>query len=197
METKEKKPKRVWKKVSNYLFIGLMLFVVFNTNAKSWVLKQLVSVGLFQAEIKKESTADKRPSQTPSFYFTGADGKTVSTADLKGKVVFINFWATWCPPCRAEMPTLDALYRKLKDDNRFVFLFMNEDNNPQKANDYLQSNGYAFPLVVPAGTIPGELYSGTLPTTLVLDKEGKVVLKHEGLANYNTDKFLEQLKGLL
>lgn len=197
METKEKKPERVWKKAGNYLFIGLLLFVVLNTDAKSWVLKQLVSVGLFQAEIKKESTADKRPSQTPSFSYIGADGKTMSTVDLKGKVVFINFWATWCPPCRAEMPTLDALYRKLKDDNRFVFLFMNEDDNQQKANDYLQSNGYIFPLVVPAGPIPGELYSGTLPTTLVLDKEGKVVMKHEGLANYNTDKFLEQLKGLL
>lgn len=197
METKEKMPKRIWKKAVNYLFIGGMLFVVLNTNAKSWVLKQLVSVGLFQAEIKKESTADKRPSQSPSFSYAGADGKTVSTADLKGKVVFINFWATWCPPCRAEMPTLDALYRKLKDDTRFVFLFMNEDDNQPKANDYLKSNGYAFPLVVPAGTIPGELYSGTLPTTLVLDKEGKVVMKHEGLANYNTDKFLEQLKGLL
>lgn len=197
MEIKEKNPKRVWKKVGNYLFIGLMLFVVLNTDAKSWVLKQLVSVGLFQAEINKESTADKRPLQTPSFSYAGADGKAVSTAELKGKVVFINFWATWCPPCRAEMPTLDALYRKLKDDNRFVFLFMNEDDNQQKANDYLQSNGYIFPLVVPAGPIPSELYSGTLPTTLVLDKEGKVVMKHEGLANYNTDKFLEQLKGLL
>jgi hypothetical protein len=85
----------------------------------------------------------------------------------------------------------------LKDDDRFVFLFINEDENASKAKAYLQNNSYAFPFVTRAGNIPREIFSGTLPTTVILNKEGNVVMKHEGLANYNADKFLKQLNGLL
>jgi thiol-disulfide isomerase/thioredoxin len=88
------------------------------------------------------------------------------------------------------MPSLNALYNKLKDDDRFVFLFINEDENASKAKAYLQNNRYAFPFVTRAGNIPTEIFSGTLPTTVILNKEGNVVMKHEGLANYNADKFL-------
>lgn len=136
-------------------------------------------------------------SAAPSFSYIDARSQQVSTAGLKGKVVFINFWATWCPPCRAEMPSLDALYNEFKSDDRFVFLFINEDEDRAKAEQYLKESGFSVPLVTRAGTVPGELYSGTLPTTLVLNKEGAVVLKHEGVAGYNTPKFKQQLKDLL
>jgi thiol-disulfide isomerase/thioredoxin len=188
--------KRVLKIAGNVLFYSLLLLLVFNTDAKSWMLKQLLSTGLFRAEIKKEGAAAVS-GHTPSFSYTDATGKQRSTADLKGKVVFINFWASWCPPCRAEMPSLNALYQKFKDDDRFVFLFVNEDEDAAKAKAYLQKEGFAFPFVASAGDMPVAIFSGTLPTTLVLDKKGNAVLKHEGLARYNTGEFIEQLKSLL
>jgi thiol-disulfide isomerase/thioredoxin len=197
MNLKELGSKSTLKKAGNFLFIGLLLLFIFSTDAKSWVLQQLVTIGVFRAEIKNDAPAKNVAGQTISFLFNGEDGKAVSTSGLKGKVVFINFWATWCPPCRAEMPSLNALYNKLKDDDRFVFLFINEDENASKAKAYLQNNRYAFPFVTRAGNIPTEIFSGTLPTTVILNKEGNVVMKHEGLANYNADKFLKQLNGLL
>jgi thiol-disulfide isomerase/thioredoxin len=189
--------KRIVNKAGNFLFFGLLLFFVFSTEAKSWVLEKLVSVGLFKAEIKKEGQIKDLAQNDHAFSFYDSSGQTLSTSDLKGKVIFINFWATWCPPCRAEMPSLNALYNKFKEDDRFVFLFINEDDDLSKAKAYLQKEGFNIPLSSRAGNVPSQIYNGTLPTTIVLDKEGKVVLKEEGLAAYNTPSFIQQLKDLL
>lgn len=99
----------VLNKVWNVLFFALLIFFVFSTDAKSWVLRQLVLVGLFNAKIEKEPSSR---NAAPSFSYVDVNDQQVSTADLKGKVVFINFWATWCPPCRAEMPSLNVLYNE-------------------------------------------------------------------------------------
>lgn len=189
--------KTMLKKAGNILFIVLLLFVVFNTDAKSWVLRQLVSIGLFNTEIKKDAHIKNPPQNDLSFSFSDANGKQISTTDLKGKVVFINFWASWCPPCRAEMPSLYALYNKFKDDDRFVFLFISEDDDLSKARSYLQKKEFDIPLVTSTGIVPSQIFSGTLPTTVVLDKAGKLVLKQEGIAGYNTPGFIQQLKDLL
>jgi thiol-disulfide isomerase/thioredoxin len=184
------------KKWISILFYGLLAFFIISPKAKSWLLQQVVSTGLLKANIQK-TTPDNGLQQAPAFLFTDEAGKTVSTANLKGKVVFINFWASWCPPCRAEMPDLEKLYEKLKDDNRFVFLFMNEDQDRNAGLRYLNENHFSIPFYVRAGDISNEIFSGSLPTTVVLDKEGKIVLKHEGMAKYNSGNFLRQLRQLL
>lgn len=178
------------------LIYGLLAIVIFSPGAKSWVLQQIVSTGLLKADIQKPSKDKSLPEAQP-FLFTDADGKTASTADLKDKVVFINFWASWCPPCRAEMPDLQKLYEKLKDDKRFVFLFINEDQERNKGIQYLSKNHFSLPFYNRAGDVSREIFSGSLPTTVVINKEGKIVLKHEGMAGYNSDNFIQQLKELL
>lgn len=196
MLTKNSKKKSRWKIASNILFYGLLIFVLVNTNARSWVLQQIIATGLFNAKIKTGSTAD---ANTPdvSFAYYNETGQIASLTDLKGKVVFINFWATWCPPCRAEMPSMHAMFNKLKDDDRFVFLFINEDEDLSKAKAYLKSHAFSFPLSTRAGQVPEALYSSTLPTTVVIDKNGRIAYKREGIANYNTPAFIAQLQNLL
>ena len=186
------KGKKRWLSV---LLISLLFVIVFVPDAKSILLQQLISVGLFKAEIKKDGVNNL--PETASFSYTNSAGITATTAGLKGKVVFINFWASWCPPCRAEMPSLELLYKKLQNDDRFVFLFINEDEDKSKAIKYLEKNHFTIPLYSRTGNVPNEIFSGTLPTTIVIDKDGKVVLKHEGIAGYNTDAFIRQLKDLL
>lgn len=195
-DEKQKKRKKILGRLSNVLFFGLLLLFVFSTDAKSWLLRQVAATGLFNPKIEKtEKNINAQP--VAQFYFRNEDGNTISTEELKGKVVFINFWASWCPPCRAEMPSLNTLYNQLKDENRFVFLFLNEDEDAAKAKDFLQKNKYSFPLISVEGRVPAEIFSGTLPTTVVLNKEGKIVMKHEGLAGYSGDGFVKQLKELL
>ena len=184
------------KNAVTMLLGAFVLVLIISPDAKSWMLQQLVTVGLFKAEIKKEAVNDNSSVNT-EFAFTNSTGITATTASLKGKVVFVNFWASWCPPCRAEMPSLNNLYKKLKDDDRFVFLFMNEDEDKKKAIQYLDKNNFIIPLYERSGNVPNEIFSGTLPTTIVLNKQGKIVLKHEGMAGYNTDEFIKQLKELL
>lgn len=152
-----------------------------------------MSTGLFNAKIKTEQTATI--SSAASFSVTAADGKIITSDSLKGKVVLINFWASWCPPCRAEMPSLNKLYNDLKDDDHFVFLFINEDEHIENAKNFISKNNYSIPLYFRLN-VPTEIFSGTLPTTLVLNNQGKVVLKHEGMASYDSESFINQLKKL-
>lgn len=177
------------------LLIGFLMIIVFVPDAKSFLLQQLVSVGLFKAEIKNNGRNNLL--EAASFSYIDSAGITATTAELKGKVVFINFWASWCPPCRAEMPSLESLYKKLQNDDRFVFLFINEDEDKSQAIKYLQKNHFTIPIYSRSGDVPNEIFSGTLPTTVVIDKDGKVVLMHEGIAGYNNDAFIRQLKELL
>jgi thiol-disulfide isomerase/thioredoxin len=197
MNDKQPDRKKQLRRAGNILFFGLVLLLLFNPAAKSWLLRQLMAVGLFNAEIKKEAPVTNLPPAAIAFSFRDDKGAVVSTADLKGKVVFINFWATWCPPCIAEMPSLNDLYNQLRDDKQFVFLFINEDEDMAKAKTFLHKGEYSLPLMTRSGSIPEDIYSGTLPTTVVLNKEGKIVFKHEGLAKYNSTTFINQLKALL
>jgi thiol-disulfide isomerase/thioredoxin len=182
------------KRWGSTLFYGIIMLLIFSPVAKSWLLQQVVSTGLLKAEIKNNNAKDLPHAAT--FSFINSNGKTATTADLRGKVVFINFWASWCPPCRAEMPSLENLYPKLNDNSNFVFLFINEDDDRSKGLKFLETNHFTIPFYQASGDVPAEIFSGSLPTTIVLDKKGKVVLKHSGMASYDTQDFITQLKEL-
>ena len=192
---KNRSTKSIVKNIWNVVFFAALLLLIFSPGAKAWMLRQFLSIGLFKGEIKKAD--GKGIATVGAFTYQDANGSTFSCSQLQGKVVLINFWATWCPPCRAEMPSLERLYQQMKDDNRIVFLFVNEDDDFNKAKAFVSDNHYSFPIAMPASNIPTEMFNGTLPTTVVLDKEGKVVMKHEGIGGYDNTKFIEQLKSLL
>ncbi len=185
--------KQNWGTVLLSCFLLVMLV---SPGAKAWVLQKVVATGLFRARIQEQGIEGIK-TNTAVFQFTDNRGVTISAESLRGKVVFVNFWASWCPPCRAEMPSLQELYEKFKKDDRIVFLFLNEDEDKTKAAAFLRDNRYTFPLYVPAGNISPELFSGTLPTTLVFNKEGRLVLHHTGMASYNSDNFIQQLEAIL
>lgn len=193
--TKQRRKKHI-RLAGNIAFVGLLLFLTFHTGAKAWVLKQFVALGLFNAEIKKEAASQNIIRDGLSFSFSDGSGNIGSIAGLKGKVVLINFWATWCPPCIAEMPSLYTLYQELQHDKRFVFLFISEDDDFSKAAIFLKNKNYRLPLAKRQGPVSPIIFSGTLPTTIVLDKEGNIVLKKEGLGGYDAPEFIQQLKSL-
>jgi thiol-disulfide isomerase/thioredoxin len=121
------------------------------------------------------------PQPMPAFLVTDLDGNPVSTAAWKGKVVFINFWATWCPPCRAEIPVLIDLANRYKDRLQVVGVSV-DDGDPADVKQFAKQAGINYPIVMADRAIVAE-YGGVaaLPTLFVVNPDGNVVQKHEGL----------------
>ena len=122
----------------------------------------------------------RNPDPAPDFKLTSLDGKQLALAAFQGKVVFLNFWATWCGPCRAEVPDLVALQEKYKDHLQIIGLNVDDDDTAE-IQKYVDETGIDFPVAM----APDDLriqYGGipALPTTFVLDTEGRVVQKHVG-----------------
>jgi thiol-disulfide isomerase/thioredoxin len=121
------------------------------------------------------------PQPMPAFLVNDLDGNPVSTAAWKGKVVFINFWATWCPPCRAEIPVLIDLANRYKDRLQVVGVSV-DDGDPADVKKFAKQAGINYPVVMADRAIVAE-YGGVaaLPTLFVVNPDGNVVQKHEGL----------------
>jgi thiol-disulfide isomerase/thioredoxin len=177
----------------NGLFFIAVIVLLFVPSAKALVLRGLMKTGLFQPEV---SSSVSKPMQLKDIGFRDTKGKTVALSALKGKVVFINFWATWCPPCIAEMPSINTLYQRLGDNKNIVFLMADADGNPERALAFLQNKGYNLPVYTATTTVPTEVAAGTIPTTVVFNKKGEMVYHHEGVADYTNDKFTAYLQQL-
>ena len=159
-------------------------------------MTQLIRTGMYNATPGGKPAAEVPGINELGLVFTDSRGTLVPADSLKGKVVLVNFWATWCAPCRAEMPSLNSLYKTFKDDKDIMFLFVTEDEEPADAMAYLQANKFEMPMYTPSGQPSPAFYTGTLPTTLLFDKSGGLVYKHDGMANYNTSQFISRLRGL-
>lgn len=179
------------------LLMGFALIIlIVSPDAKLFVLRQMMLTGLFNASIDKDAS-DTVAGTHVDFSFEDENGNIQNTASLRNKVVFVNFWASWCPPCRAEFPSIEKLYSEFKDHPDVFFLMINEDSDPSTAKTYLNKEKYSVPLYRSVGSVPKEVYSGSLPTTVVLDKKGKVRLHHTGFANYSSAGFLKQIDELI
>jgi len=114
-------------------------------------------------------------------------------SNLRFKVVVLNFWATWCPPCVAEMPEFQSLYEKYRD--RVDFLMVTNDK-PEAVEAFIKKNHYQFPVLYLAENPPEPLSFSALPTTFIISKEGRVVTKKTGAANWDSkamEKILDEL----
>ena len=139
----------------------------------------------------------RNPDLAPDFQLTGLDGQPVTLAGSKGKVILLNFWATWCGPCRAEIPDLVELQNKYKDRLQILGLVV-DDDDAEAIKKFVEKFRINYPVAVATDGLRLE-YGGipALPTSFVLDEEGRVVQKHEGLRDpvlYETE--IRSLLGL-
>jgi thiol-disulfide isomerase/thioredoxin len=124
----------------------------------------------------------RNPDPAPDFKLTALDGKPITLAALQGKVVLLNFWATWCGPCRAEIPDLVALQERYQ--GRLQIIGLNVDDEEADIKQYVQETGINYPVAMTSNEVRIQ-FGGipALPTSFVLDTEGRVVQKHVGLWN--------------
>jgi thiol-disulfide isomerase/thioredoxin len=191
--------------ISTIIIVGLLLLISFSPKAKSLVMTGLVRTGLFDPDVSNidakptSSTREAKPKATllvSRALFTGSDGKTIDLTNLKGKVIFLNFWTTWCPPCIAEMPSVNRLYTKFKNNSKVVFVLADADGNFEKSTGFMKKRKFDLPVYIPAGSIPETLFRGSLPTTVIINKKGEIIYAHEGMANYDTPEMERLLNDL-
>lgn len=152
-----------------------------------------MGIGFYTPKIEMPNNASTTLS---GIQFKDIKGKLVDLGDLKGKVIFLNFWATWCPPCRAEMPSINKLYTQFKDDKNIIFIFADADGDFAKSGKFMTSRKYEMPVYKIASNIPEQIFKGALPTTVIFDKLGRLSFKHEGVANYADKKIVDFLNKL-
>jgi thiol-disulfide isomerase/thioredoxin len=146
-----------------------------------------------------DATTDKKDPIAFDFRFEVKDlqGNKFQFDQFKGKVIFLNLWATWCGPCKAEMPTIQSLYSAIpKDSVIFVMLSLDKDLQQPKVIKYITDKQYTFPVYMPSGYLTEQLNVPSIPTTFVINKQGKIVTKEVGTTNFDTPKFRKFLEGL-
>ena len=129
--------------------------------------------------------------------FKDESGTVVHTKDLAGKVVFLNFWATWCPPCLKEMPSIQVLHDKFKNNDDVVFLIVEIENNIEGAKEFVTNQNLSLPIVFPNEEIPSAWLGGAIPTTVILDKAGNIAAQQEGMYDFATPAMENYLNELL
>lgn len=186
-----------WSNISNAFFVVFILAMMFIPEVKAWTIQGLMKVGLFQADVPETDHDASSAFRIPSgVIFSDADGRTIDLAAQKGKVIFINFWATWCPPCIAEMPSINGLYHTFKDNKDVLFIMADMDDDFAKAEAFMKKKGLDLP-VYSVNALPRDMYTGTLPTTVIIDQSGNMVFHHEGTADYSNPKIKEFIQKLL
>ena len=133
----------------------------------------------------------------PDFALKSSTGENLRLSEYRGNVVMINFWATWCGPCRQEMPLLDELYTRYERVG-FSLLGVNIDDDSRRAMQMIEDLGVSFPVLFDARKEVSELYEvETMPVTVLVDREGNVRHVHHGYKPGYEDKYLDQVRSLL
>ena len=187
--------KMIKKHLSTILFVIVIAILLFSPDAKSFLIRQLMFTGFFDAKISSINSTDNAVRN--HFDFRNYEGNNMNTADLKGKVLVINFWASWCPPCIAELPSIEKLYSEFQSNDDIFFLMMNMDDEIEIGKQFLDKRKYTLPIFKATSPLPEEFYSGALPTTVVVDKKGIIRMHQQGFADYGGEKFYLQLKQLI
>lgn len=144
-----------------------------------WLLVLLSIATLAAGVISLAAQAGRTAAQArpaPDFTLPAADGSTVRLSDLRGKVILLNFWATWCPPCKAEMPDLNALHREYGQAKNFVVLGVDVEEERAAVQAFARELGLSFPLALDeAGEVSAHSYNvRTMPTSLIIDRNGVI-----------------------
>jgi thiol-disulfide isomerase/thioredoxin len=182
------------KSPARYAFILLILLLAITFIQAHW---DILKTGKSLALTGSSDSAEKNQYFNYQFMVKDLTGKTVEVNRFKGKVIFLNIWATWCGPCRAEMGSIQQLYSKVnKKDIEFIMLSVDQPGQLQKVSNYVAGNQFSFPVFMPHGKLPEQLNVPSIPTTFVISKDGKIVAKKIGSTNFDTPEFKRYLEAL-
>lgn len=195
---KNQKVNQLWGILRPWLSVLALLIILRYTGALSGISyltgNILMKTGAMDIELNGTS-GEKNFNY--NFSIQDLEGNAIDFKQFKGKVVFLNLWATWCGPCRIEMPSIQSLHDKIKDDRiAFVMLSLDRDEQKEKVKQYIQKESFSFPVYMMSGNVPTQLHVGSIPTTFVIRPDGKIVSQRTGVTNFDTEDFKAFLEKL-
>ena len=204
MKNNSKKKNNFKKSIIKNGLFGLAILLLFLTGAHTevfaFVQRGILKTGIMNPKVEQametsgiEQANSGTPTKTKADFnlqLMNENGERVNMKDFRGKAIFINVWATWCPPCIAEMPGINELYKDIKDEN-VEFIMLSVDQDFDKAIKFNQDKEFEFPIYRLAGAMPAMYASNAIPTTYVIDANGDLVLTHKGMGDFDTTQFRE------
>jgi len=180
------------------VFVAVMLILRY-TGALSGISiltgRALMVTGVMDANADEPAVAKKF---NYNFTIKDLDGNVIDVKEFKGRTIFLNLWATWCGPCRMEMPSIQNLYNQVDNEKiMFIMLSIDQQRDLGKVKSYIKDKEFTFPVYTPASILPNQLQVGMIPTTFVIDPEGRIVASERGAANYDTPEFKALLEKLV
>ncbi|MDY0780165.1 TlpA disulfide reductase family protein [Tenacibaculum sp. IB213877] len=174
-----------WSNLIFVLVVALMLY----KPTRVWFIRQVS----FSPSVSSVEKSQKITDYNWPLY--GLNTESVNFSQFENKVVFLNFWATWCPPCIAEFPFIQELYKDYKDNVAFVFV---TNENWEEVEAFFQKNNYDFPTYQSSARYPKGLPSvSSIPTTFIIDKKGNIRVQKTGSADWNSESFRKSIDGML
>ena len=156
----------------------LLIFAISFTGSAGWAMGQI----------------PKSPLKAIDFTLTDINGKSHTLSAYKDKVFLLNFWASWCPPCREEMPSMQKMYDTW-DKNKFILLAVNVDEGREKAKEFAQKNGYTFPILIDSERKVSKNYEVSgIPTTYLIDEKGRILQRVVGSRHWSLEEIQRMIK---
>jgi thiol-disulfide isomerase/thioredoxin len=194
----EKWKSRKWHQKAGDIFFWLLLILLIIPGPRKFIATNVnkVMLNLRNPGMIKEDRQVRLSEKDYQWPVADEQGSFVSPETLQGEVIFLNFWATWCPPCIAEMPEIQELYDAYGDRVKFM-LVTNE--SPSKVQQFLSARDYDLPIHYGGNPMPSALKVNSYPTTYIISADGRIVSMKKGAANWNSratrrmlDKLLEE-----
>jgi thiol-disulfide isomerase/thioredoxin len=174
--------------------VGILIVLVLIPGTRKEILPIILRQTLFIHQPSPVHTPVQLTDRAKQWKLKDASGVVHKIEDFKGKPVFINLWATWCPPCIAEMPELQKLYSAYGDKVQFLFISHEKQN---VVSTFLTQKGYNLPTFVALDHYPAQLSSQSIPSTFILNKKGELVLAKKGVAKWYGNKSKILLEALI
>ena len=180
----------------------ILLFIIIFIGAILFFFEHFIEAPISITDVQVEENFDQRKSAVgylaPDFSLRNLKGNYESLDSFRGQVVVLNFWATWCAPCRVEMPSFEKLYRRYRSEGVAVLAVTLDKNAGPKIKSFVDEYELSFPILLDEKGEVERLYpSMTIPFTYVIDREGRVVARVDGAKNWKSNETFEAIEYLL
>ena len=180
----------------------VLLFLIIFISAILFLLEHFTETPISIADIQTKKIFNEKKSSVgyfaPSFKLRNIKGNYESLDNYLGEVVVLNFWATWCAPCRIEMPSFEKLYRRYRSEGVTVLAITLDKNSENKIKSFVDEYGLSFPILLDEKGEVERLYpSMTIPFTYIIDRQGRIVARVDGAKNWESSETFEAIEYLL